>query len=86
MKSINITTSQVMGAELHLQADGSMKVIIFGYTIEDGGNRVKSETLRRDFTDLSAGLQGDINGLMRELSQEYNTEFANEPDSTWVDL
>jgi hypothetical protein len=84
-KAINITTSTIKGAELHLQ-DGSLKVIIYGHTIDDQGGPVKNETLVLSFADVSAGLQSDINGLMRELSQSYNDHFANEPSSTWIDL
>ena len=85
-KSINVTTTKVKGCDLHLEDDGSLKIIIFGYMVDDSGAFVKNETLIKDFADVSSGLQSDINGLMRELSETYNEEFANESSSTWIDL
>ena len=85
-KSINVTSSRIKGCDLHLEDDGTFKFIIFGYIMDDQGAFVKNETLVLNFADVSAGLQSDINGFMRELSQTFNEEFANEPSNTWTDL
>ena len=86
MKTVSIVSSETVGCDLHLEPDGTLKIIIFGFSKDDQGNKVVNKTLVRKFTDVSSGMQDDINGLMREFSQELNEEVANEPTSTWVDL
>ena len=61
----------------------SLRVLVIGVVLDDTGNVVKPHVYERDFSEFSAGAQQDINGLMSEMSQDLNTEVANEPSSTW---
>ena len=83
--TINIPTTKVEGCQLNLVGN-DMDIVIYGRTIDDNGDPVGSKRLELKFSGESAGMQGDINGLMRELSQKFNEVFANEPSNTWVDL
>jgi len=84
-KTINITTSRIFSGRIELRPDGVVELRVQGYTIDDAGNDVELGVWVRELTDVSAGLRSDINGVMREFSENFNSEFANEPTATWID-
>jgi hypothetical protein len=88
VKPITLSSSYIN--EVYLQAVGSpptsLKVVILGGVLDENGDLVKKETLTKTIGEFEIGTQVDINGMMRELSEEFNLEFANEPANTWVDV
>ena len=84
-KTINVTTSRIFDAYIELRDDGTMELRVQGYTVDDSGNDVKRETWITKFADLPVGLKSDINGVMREFSENFNSEIANEPTATLID-
>ena len=46
--------------------------------------RSKYETLTAKIQKMQD--KSDINGLMREISQEVNNTYANDDSNTWIDL
>ena len=84
-KVINIPTTRIEGCQLNLNGS-DMDIIVYGRMIDDSGDPVGGKRLELKFSSVSAGLQSDINGLMRELSENFNEVFADESSRTWVDL
>ena len=85
--TITVQTTQLKDVTMHFDpAKGGFQVVVVAELIDDTGKLINSATWVREFADMTAGLQSDINGLMRELSQEVNATYANDPTSTWVDL
>jgi len=86
-KAITVQTTQLKDVTLNFDpVSGVLKVVILLHLIDDVGDKIKDEVWIREFGDVTAGLQSDINGLMRELSQEVNATYANDPTNTWIDL
>ena len=86
-KAITVQTTQLKDVTLNFDpVSGVLKVVILLHLIDDVGDKIKDEVWIREFGDMTAGLQSDINGLMRELSQEVNNTYANDDSNTWIDL
>ena len=83
---IVLSSVKIHEVDMKLRSDGRMDVIIIGTVLDENGAEVKGEVLKKFFTELQPGTQSDINGVMRNLSEEFNYEFTGETDNTWVDL
>jgi hypothetical protein len=87
-KSLILTNSYINEVDLRAELDDlgnviSFRVLTIGQVLDDVGNFVKNHVQDRDFSQLSTGVQADINGLMTNLSEDFNMEVANEPTATW---
>jgi hypothetical protein len=86
-KAITVQTTQLKDVTLNFDPDsGELKVVVLLHLIDDAGDKIKDEVWIREFGAMTAGLQSDINGLMREISQEVNNTYANDDSNTWIDL
>ncbi len=90
-KPIILSSSFIREVDLrcHIDQNGvvtKLDVNIIGGVVDENGDEVKPVVMETQISALAAGTQSDLNGLMRELSQEFNIYCANEASVTWTDL
>ena len=90
-KNLILSNSALRRVTLACMVDGDglitdLLVRTLGVVKDEDGNEVKEITTETWIGDLSSGLRSDLNGLMREISEEFNNHVASEPSSTWLDL
>ena len=90
-KQLTLSSSDLRHVSLNCTVDDAgvvtnLVIKIIGVVKDSAGNEIKTEGIDTEVIALNPGPRSDVNGLMREFSEMFNEQFADEASSTWIDL